>query len=102
MHEITVKRLTELGLISEDEDPAKAVKRYYWHNTSHFLGLNVHDVGSKDRAFEEGMTLAVEPGIYIPEWKVGFRIEDDVLVTEKGSEYLSSGKDDIREGYICI
>ena len=102
MHEITVKRLTELELIAEDEDQAKAVKRYYWHNTSHFLGLNVHDVGSKDLMFEEGMTLAVEPGIYIPEWKVGFRIEDDVLVTGEGCCYLSSGKDDIGEGYICI
>lgn len=102
MHEVSIKRLMELGLIKEDEDQANAVKRYYWHNTSHFLGLNVHDVGSKERAFEEGMTLAVEPGLYIPEWQVGFRIEDDVLVTGEGCEYLSSGRDDIGEAYICI
>lgn len=102
MHDICYDRLKELGLIGEDEDKAEAVKRYYWHNTSHFLGLNVHDVGSKDKEFSEGMTLAVEPGVYIPEWNMGFRIEDDVLVTSGGCEYLSSGKDSAEEGFICI
>ena len=96
------ERLKELGLIGEDEDPKEAVKRYYWHNTSHFLGLNVHDVGGKDKVFAAGMTLALEPGVYIPEWSMGFRIEDDVLVTENGCCYLSSGRDDAGEEYICI
>jgi Xaa-Pro aminopeptidase len=102
MHKICSERLKELGLIGEDEDPKEAVKRYYWHNTSHFLGLNVHDVGGKDKVFAAGMTLALEPGVYIPEWSMGFRIEDDVLVTENGCCYLSSGRDDAGEEYICI
>lgn len=94
--------LKDTDLAEEGEDPLEVAKKYYWHNTSHFLGLNVHDVGARDRKFEEGMTLAVEPGVYIPEWNVGGRIEDDVLVTKDGSRYLSSGNDDIGEAYICI
>ena len=69
------------------------VRRYYWHNTSHYLGLDVHDVGPRDKEFEAGNCLAVEPGVYIPEWDTGFRIEDDCLVTENGCQLLSSGKD---------
>ena len=49
---------------------------------SHHLGLDVHDIALKDRLFEKGNCLAVEPGVYIPEWETGFRIEDDVLVTD--------------------
>ena len=102
MRESLGAMLSTEGLAKEDESPADCAKRYYWHNTSHFLGLNVHDVGGRDRKFEAGMTLAVEPGVYIPEWDVGFRIEDDVLVTDGGCEYLSSGNDDIEEAYVCI
>ena len=71
-----------------DED----VKKYYWHNTGHHLGLDVHDVSLKDKPFEKGNCLAIEPGVYIEEWGTGFRIEDDVLVTDNGCELLSSGK----------
>jgi len=82
--------LRELGVISRSEsDPMEAVKAYYWHNTLHHLGLDVHDVSDRDMAFVPGMVFAVEPGIYIPEWGFGFRVEDDVLVTEDGSRYLS-------------
>lgn len=66
---------------------------YVWHGTSHHLGLDVHDVGPRTSPFEAGNCLAVEPGVYIPEWGVGFRIEDDVVVTETGVELLSSGED---------
>ena len=88
--------LLEKGLLEEgftDED----VKRYYWHNTGHHLGLDVHDISLRELPFEAGNCLAVEPGVYIPEWGVGFRIEDDVLVTEDGSEYISSGNDDLTD-----
>ncbi len=77
-------------------------KRFYMHRTGHWLGLDVHDVGNykqKDvwRTLAPGMTLTVEPGLYIrpaPDvpkefWNIGVRIEDDVLITESGNEVLT-------------
>ncbi|MEZ6187691.1 MAG: aminopeptidase P family protein [Planctomycetota bacterium] len=61
------------------------------HGTSHWLGLDVHDVGDYGRKLEPGMVLTVEPGIYLPEESLGVRIEDDVLVTETGHRVLSAG-----------
>ena len=81
------EKLRELGLlktISHDE-----VRKFYPHSTSHFLGLNVHDVGDYDRPLEPGVVLTVEPGIYIPREGLGVRIEDDVLVTPKGIKILT-------------
>lgn len=81
------EELLQLGLISlqdvEEEDPEKpAYKKYFMHGTSHHLGLDVHDVGSRYDAIKPGMVFTVEPGIYIPEENLGIRIENDVLVTE--------------------
>ena len=59
--------------------------RYYPHGTSHFLGLDVHDTGSKDDLLLPGMVVTCEPGIYIPNEKTGIRIENDILITEKGN-----------------
>ena len=92
MYDITGKWLAGQGLIPDNFEESD-VRRYYWHNTSHFLGLDVHDVGPRDKEFAAGNCLAVEPGVYIPEWGIGFRIEDDCLVTEDGCLLLSSGKD---------
>lgn len=81
------EKLRELGLIksiSHDE-----VRKFCPHATSHFLGLNVHDVGDYERPLEPGIVLTVEPGIYIPEESIGVRIEDDVLITETGIKNLS-------------
>ena len=61
------------------------------HGTSHWLGLDVHDVGSYGRPLEPGMVLTVEPGIYLPDENLGIRIEDDVLVTEGDPIVLSAG-----------
>ena len=91
MHDIAGDWLLAEGLIDEKTD--EKIRNYYWHNTSHHLGLDVHDVGERDMPFEAGVCLALEPGVYIPEWNMGFRIEDDVLVTEGGCGYLSSGDD---------
>ena len=82
--------LRDLGVISASEpDALESCKRYYWHNTLHHMGLDVHDVCEREMPFVPGMVFAVEPGIYIPEWGFGFRIEDDVLLTDTGAEYLS-------------
>jgi Xaa-Pro aminopeptidase len=62
---------------------------YFIHGIGHWLGMDVHDVGSYATAFEPGMVLTVEPGIYLADENLGIRIEDDVLVTETGSRLLS-------------
>lgn len=61
-----------------------AFRKYFMHGTSHFLGLDTHDYGSQTVPMVAGMVLTVEPGIYIPEEKMGFRLEDDVVIRETG------------------
>jgi Xaa-Pro aminopeptidase len=65
--------------------------KYFIHGLSHWLGMDVHDVGNYQLPFAPGMVLTVEPGIYIPEENLGVRIEDDILVTATGHENLSEG-----------
>ena len=64
---------------------------YFIHGLSHWLGMDVHDVGGMMTPFQPGMVLTVEPGIYIEEEGLGIRIEDDVLVTATGHELLTAG-----------
>ena len=85
--QLTGEKLRELGLIKSITP--KGVRYYYPHATSHFLGLNVHDVGDYDHPLDPGIVMTVEPGIYIPEEGIGVRIEDDVLITGKGIKILS-------------
>lgn len=61
---------------------------YFMHGISHFLGLDVHDVGTKDTVLEPGMVLTCEPGIYIAGEGVGIRLENNLLITEKGNKDL--------------
>jgi Xaa-Pro aminopeptidase len=101
-----VAGLISLGIIKESIEGAiesGSYKRYYMHRTSHWLGMDVHDVGAyhtggKPRGLEPNMVLTVEPGLYFPPFDemvphelrgVGIRIEDDVLVTPTGYLNLS-------------
>jgi len=65
------------------------IHAYYPHAVSHHLGLDVHDVADYSIPLSEGMVITVEPGIYIPEWGIGVRIEDDILVTKSGAKVMS-------------
>jgi len=82
------EKLRELGLIKSISHDN--VRQFYPHATSHFLGINVHDIGDYNRPLESGVVLTVEPGIYIKKEAIGVRIEDDVLITDKGAKVLSN------------
>ena len=80
------KRLKEIGLIKERSE----IFNYYYHGVSHFLGMDVHDVGQMENmVLAVGNVITVEPGLYIEAESIGIRIEDDVLVTEDGYRNLS-------------
>ena len=64
---------------------------YFIHGLGHFVGLDVHDAGEYQEPLAAGMVITLEPGIYLPDQKLGVRIEDDVVVTEDGAKYLSDG-----------
>jgi Xaa-Pro aminopeptidase len=86
---IMEKELIGLGLLDakavESQDPDDPLyKQYFMHGASHHLGLDVHDLGSKYRKFEEGMVFTCEPGIYIKAEGIGIRLENDILVTKDG------------------
>lgn len=84
-----VKReLKYLGLINTTLN--NDFKQYYMHSGSHFLGLDVHDVGGRDTVLKPGMVITIEPGIYIRDEGIGIRLENDVLVTERGFNNLSA------------
>jgi Xaa-Pro aminopeptidase len=110
LHERAVRILTEgmvrLGLLKGEVDQLikeNTFRRYYMHRTSHWLGLDVHDVGNyavdgKPRPLEPGMVFTVEPGLYVASDDetapaelrgIGIRIEDDILVTGSGHENLT-------------
>jgi Xaa-Pro aminopeptidase len=82
------EKLRELGLIKSIDRPS--VRKYYPHATSHFLGLDTHDIGNYDQPLKANMVLTAEPGIYIPEEKIGIRLEDDILITKNGAETLGA------------
>jgi len=85
---IMQSELIGLGLIDrhdiEKQEPDNpAYRKYFMHGTSHFLGLDVHDVGRFDKPIKEGMVFTCEPGIYILEEKLGVRLENDIVITKE-------------------
>ncbi len=87
------KGMIKLGKIKEISE----IDKYYYHTVGHYLGLDTHDVGTYSKPLEPGVIITVEPGIYVGDEGIGIRVEDNVLVTEKGYEVLS--KDIIKEIY---
>ena len=87
------KKMVELNLFTEQDieqqNPEEPLSRkYFMHGTSHFMGIDVHDVGNPKEKLQPGMVLTCEPGLYIKEEALGVRIENDILVTENGNEDL--------------
>lgn len=90
------EQLVGLGLISMDDIKTQnpdwpAYKKYFMHGTSHFLGLDTHDVGIWHEPISAGMVFTCEPGIYIPEEGLGIRLEDDLVVQASGAPFNLMG-----------
>jgi Xaa-Pro aminopeptidase len=86
------EQLVNLGLLSMDDIKNQkadwpAYKKYFMHGTSHFIGLDTHDVGLWHEPISEGMVFTCEPGIYIPEEGLGIRLEDDLVVQKSGAPF---------------
>ena len=73
--------------MSKDDD----IRKYYYHNVSHHLGLDTHDTSVRERPLQEGNVITVEPGLYFAQYGIGVRIEDDVLIKNGNNEVLSAG-----------
>jgi Xaa-Pro aminopeptidase len=93
---IMTSELLGLGLLdkadvqNEDKD-WPAYKKYFMHGTSHHIGLNTHDYGALKTPMKANMVFTVEPGIYIPEEKMGVRLEDDVVIQKNGEPFNLMG-----------
>jgi Xaa-Pro aminopeptidase len=103
-----IQAMQDLGLLTESKDEIierALYKKYYPHNVSHWLGMDVHDMGlykmgGANRSLQSGMVFTVEPGLYIPRNDesapeafrgIGVRIEENIVVTETGHDVLTDG-----------
>ena len=84
--EVSFAGLKTLGLLDDFAD----IGNYVWHGVTHHVGLDTHDVGGYEESMAEGMVFTVDAGIYVREWGIGLRIEDNVCVTADGCENLSA------------
>ncbi len=84
--EFLASECLEKGLIKDKDE----IKNYYFHGVSHHIGLDTHDPGSRDLPLVEGNVISNEPGLYFKELGIGVRIEDDLLITSRGAEVLTS------------
>lgn len=80
------ERLMEAGVLKSADE----IGTYMWHGGAHHIGFDVHDVVKKPEVVAPGMVFCIDVGIYHEEWGIGFRIEDNCLVTETGCENLSA------------
>ena len=79
------KECIRLKLMDASDD----IRNYYYHNVSHFLGLDTHDIGNREKPLANGNVITVEPGLYFAKYGIGVRIEDDVLISNDGAIVLS-------------
>jgi len=84
------KQLVKIGLITKqdikNQDPENpAYRKYFYHGIGHHLGIDVHDLGTRNEPVKEGMLFTIEPGIYIEEEQMGIRIENNYWLTKKGN-----------------
>jgi Xaa-Pro aminopeptidase len=77
--------------IKNQNTASPAYRKYFMHGTSHFIGLDTHDVGFWHEPITENMVFTVEPGIYIPEENLGIRLEDDVVIQKNGEPFNLMG-----------
>lgn len=82
-HELILLGLIDSEKAQQQDKSKPLVKKYFMHGTSHHLGLDVHDVAPANAPFTLGNVLTVEPGIYIPEEKIGIRLENNILISDK-------------------
>lgn len=86
VRQYNAEQLEQTGLLKDISE----VGKYMWHGGAHHVGYDVHDVVDMTKPLTPGMVFCVDVGIYVEEWGIGFRLEDNCLITETGCENLSA------------